>query len=116
MGYIKKEDLDRLIGAARLRKPKSVAEAHRWTFGAYRADPYGGQVTLIRTAQHPHCTREDLNWGRLLRQPPEIHIVPGDHYEMMMREPYVHQTVLKLRQVLDRVAQKRAGLQRNRNA
>jgi thioesterase domain-containing protein len=59
-------------------------------------------VTLLRTARHIYCAHDDLNWGRLLRRPPEIRLIPGDH-ETIMSEPHVRETARQLQRCLDRI-------------
>lgn len=57
----------------------------------YQPRPYAGKVTLLRAADRPGSLQvdADLGWGRFAQGGVDVHVVPGDHMQMV-REPNVH--------------------------
>ena len=96
-------------GVSQLRRILRVYQANalasrRYVPGPYR-EGYPERVTVFRAAEVPGGPEgvvqpPDLGWSRVSGEPPEVHVVPGDHITMLA-EPNVHELALRLRTALE---------------
>ncbi len=103
-------DIDQLVDlAAYSEERRALWRAHVRALIHYRAKPYAGRVTLLRTRGHPLVCSFDrqYGWGDLARGGVDVKIVRGGHGNVLA-EPYVDGVAEKLRPCLDAVAARRA--------
>ena len=80
-----------------------VNECLRRAFTQYRARPYPGRVTLIRSTTHPYGEHRLLGWESLVREGTPVRIVPGDHTRIL-DDSHVRHAARALRETLDEPA------------
>jgi thioesterase domain-containing protein len=91
------------LGLSRLRKFRTVTEAHYWAFLSYRPQPYPGSAVLFRAANADDSRSPSLGWKKLARAGVEICVIPCVH-SAMVKEPMVRVLADKLEIYLGRVA------------
>jgi amino acid adenylation domain-containing protein len=91
------------LGLSRLRKFRTVTEAHYWAFLSYRPQPYPGSAVLFRAANADDSRSRSLGWKKLVRAGVEICVIPCGH-SAMVKEPMVRVLADKLETFLGRVA------------
>jgi amino acid adenylation domain-containing protein len=90
------------LGLSRLRKFRTVTEAHYWAFLSYRPQPYSGSAVLFRAASADDSRSPSLGWKKLARAGVEICVIPCGH-SAMVKEPMVRVLADKLETYLGRI-------------
>jgi thioesterase domain-containing protein len=88
----------------RMRRVESANwEAHRY----YRAAPYAGRITLIRSREFASADSKDfhLEWSALALGGFEIHVIPGTHMGIL-QEPHVVNLAKTIEACIDEHARK----------
>jgi amino acid adenylation domain-containing protein len=92
------------LGLSRLRKFRTVTEAHYWAHLSYRPRPYPGRAILFRGSYTYNSHSPSLGWARLATAGVDICIIPCGH-SAMVKEPTVRVLAARLETYLSRVAQ-----------
>jgi thioesterase domain-containing protein/acyl carrier protein len=93
------------LGLSRLRKFRTVTEAHYWAHLSYRPRPYPGRAILFRASRSDDSDSPSLGWARLATAGVDIYIIPCGH-AAMVKEPTVRVLAEKLEPYLGRIAQR----------
>jgi thioesterase domain-containing protein len=97
-------DLEEVVDVSACSPASRAAMEGRYrAYRAYTPRPYPGRVTLFRARVQPllGCHRPDLGWGEMARGGGEVHVVPGNHANML-REPEVQALAASLSAALGR--------------
>ena len=89
------------LGAEQLRAMLRVFESNLRAHACYVPGPYDGRITLLRaSASSPDEAHDsDYGWGALTTGGVDIHLLEGDHQELM-REPHVEDLARRLERLL----------------
>jgi len=92
------------LGLSRLRKFRTVTEAHYWAYLSYRPRPCSGRVILFRASNTDDSLSYSLGWEKLAMAGVDICIIPCGH-AAMVKEPTVRLLAKKLETYLGRLPQ-----------
>jgi amino acid adenylation domain-containing protein len=92
------------IDLADIRRLFSVFEANVHASNTYRPAPYGGPLTLFRAAASRGSEDAEAGWGAVAAGGLDVHVVPGDHYSLMLDPANVRVLALTLARCIEQAA------------